>query len=168
MTAWWLPRLNTTRALTARDAQSWADAEEAKAEESSNGKPRTRCSSLSATAASLPSSADSLDSERDARLYVKRYNELIGYGLEPDYVTEALGEPPEGVDTAALNTPETREDIACPSGHGRIQESTGSGASYAAMREYTGPMNKRGTYPKGPFMGLRGKAKRELWDRRND
>ena len=36
-----------------------------------------------------------------------------------------------------------------------------------AMREYTGPMNKRGTYPKGPFMGLRGKAKRELWDRRN-
>ena len=37
-----------------------------------------------------------------------------------------------------------------------------------AMREYDGPMNKRGTYPKGPFMGLRGKAKRELWDRRND
>ena len=37
-----------------------------------------------------------------------------------------------------------------------------------AMREYTGPMNKRGTYPKGPFMGLRGKAKRELWDRRNE
>ena len=37
-----------------------------------------------------------------------------------------------------------------------------------AMREYTGPMNRRGTYPKGPFMGLRGKAKRELWDRRND
>ena len=36
-----------------------------------------------------------------------------------------------------------------------------------AMREYTGPMNKRGTYPKGEFMGLRGKAKRELWDRRN-
>ena len=35
------------------------------------------------------------------------------------------------------------------------------------MREYTGPMNKRGTYPKGEFMGLRGKAKRELWDRRN-
>ena len=35
-----------------------------------------------------------------------------------------------------------------------------------AMREYTGPMNKKGTYPKGPFMGLRGKAKRELWDRR--
>ena len=35
-----------------------------------------------------------------------------------------------------------------------------------AMRDYTGPMNKRGTYPKGPFMGLRGKAKRELWDRR--
>ena len=31
-----------------------------------------------------------------------------------------------------------------------------------AMREYTGPMNRRGTYPKGPFMGLRGKAKREL------
>ena len=25
-------------------------------------------------------------------------------------------------------------------------------------------MNRRGTYPKGPFMGLRGKAKRELWD----
>ena len=37
-----------------------------------------------------------------------------------------------------------------------------------AMREYDGPMNKHGTYPKGPFMGLRGKAKRELWDRRND
>ena len=37
-----------------------------------------------------------------------------------------------------------------------------------AMREYTGPMNKRGTYPKGAFMGLRGKAKRELWDRRHD
>ena len=37
-----------------------------------------------------------------------------------------------------------------------------------AMREYTGPMNKRGTYPKGPFMGLRGKAKRRLWDRRNE
>ena len=36
-----------------------------------------------------------------------------------------------------------------------------------AMREYTGPMNRRGNYPKGPFMGLRGKAKRELWDRRN-
>ena len=36
-----------------------------------------------------------------------------------------------------------------------------------AMRDYTGPMNKRGTYPKGPFMGLRGKAKRELWDRRH-
>ena len=31
-----------------------------------------------------------------------------------------------------------------------------------AMREYTGPMNKRGRYPKGPFMGLTGKAKREL------
>ena len=28
-----------------------------------------------------------------------------------------------------------------------------------AMREYTGPMNRRGTYPKGPFMGLRGKVK---------
>ena len=26
------------------------------------------------------------------------------------------------------------------------------------MRDYTGPLNKRG-YPKGPFMGLRGKAK---------
>ena len=37
-----------------------------------------------------------------------------------------------------------------------------------AMREYTGPMNKRGRYPKGPFMGLTGKAKRELWDRRNE
>ena len=37
-----------------------------------------------------------------------------------------------------------------------------------AMRKYTGPMNRRGTYPKGPFMGLRGKAKRELWDRRHD
>ena len=36
-----------------------------------------------------------------------------------------------------------------------------------AMREYDGPMNKRGEYPKGPFMGLRGKAKRALWDRRN-
>ena len=36
-----------------------------------------------------------------------------------------------------------------------------------AMRDYTGPMNRRGTYPKGPFMGLTGKAKRELWDRRN-
>ena len=36
-----------------------------------------------------------------------------------------------------------------------------------AMREYIGPMNKRGTYPKGEFMGLRGKAKRDLWDRRN-
>ena len=36
-----------------------------------------------------------------------------------------------------------------------------------AMRSYAGPMNKRGTYPKGPFMGLRGKAKRELWERRN-
>ena len=35
-----------------------------------------------------------------------------------------------------------------------------------AMREYTGPMNRRGTYPKGEFMGLRGKAKRDLWDRR--
>ena len=35
-----------------------------------------------------------------------------------------------------------------------------------AMREYDGPMNKRG-YPQGPFMGLRGKAKRNLWDRRN-
>ena len=35
-----------------------------------------------------------------------------------------------------------------------------------AMREYDGPMNRRGTYPKGEFMGLRGKAKRELWDRR--
>ena len=35
-----------------------------------------------------------------------------------------------------------------------------------AMREYAGPMNRRGTYPKGPFMGLRGKAKRELWDAR--
>ena len=35
-----------------------------------------------------------------------------------------------------------------------------------AMREYDGPMNKRGTYPKGEFMGLRGKAKRRLWDRR--
>ena len=32
-----------------------------------------------------------------------------------------------------------------------------------AMREYTGPMNKKGTYPKGPFMGVRGKRKRELW-----
>ena len=28
------------------------------------------------------------------------------------------------------------------------------------MRAYIGPMNKRGTYPKGAFMGLRGKAKR--------
>ena len=35
-----------------------------------------------------------------------------------------------------------------------------------AMREYTGPLNKKGTYPKGEFMGLRGKAKRALWDRR--
>ena len=37
-----------------------------------------------------------------------------------------------------------------------------------AAREYTGPMNKNGTYPKGEFLGLRGKAKRDLWDRRND
>ena len=40
-------------------------------------------------------------------------------------------------------------------------------AILAAMRNFPGPMNKKGTYPKGEFMGLRGKAKRELWDRRN-
>ena len=40
-------------------------------------------------------------------------------------------------------------------------------ASSRPCGDYTGPMNRRGNYPKGPFMGLRGKAKRELWDRRN-
>ena len=49
-----------------------------------------------------------------------------------------------------------------------VEEEEGILEATAIMREYTGPMNRRGTYPKGPFMGLRGKAKRELWDRRND
>ena len=40
-------------------------------------------------------------------------------------------------------------------------------AILAAMREYDGPMNRRGTYPKGEFMGLRGQGQgRRLWDRR--
>ena len=140
-------------ALDARDAKSWADAEEAKAE--FDRQKAESAAHLGRDRIERDEQRRQSDSERDARLYVKRYNELIGYGLEPDYVTEALGEPPEGVDTADLNTPESH------------QEST-EAEIIAAMRAYTGPMNKRGTYPKGEFMGLRGKAKRELWDRRNE
>ena len=50
------------------------------------------------------------DDERDVRLYIRHYNELVGHGLEKDYIITALGEPPEGVDTAELHTAETRQD----------------------------------------------------------
>ena len=51
----------------------------------------------------------------------------------------------------------------------KVAEAAGEEARLLqAAREYTGPMNKTGTYPKGEFLGLRGKAKRDLWDRRND
>ena len=39
----------------------------------------------------------------------------------------------------------------------------------AAMRRVRRPNEQTGhCIPKGEFMGLRGKAKRELWDRRNE
>ena len=96
-------------ALDARDAQSWADAEEAKAEH--ERRKAENAAQLERERVERDEQRRQSDSERDARLYVKRYNEFIGYGLEPDYITAAIGEPPEGVDVADLNTPEmTRQE----------------------------------------------------------
>ena len=87
-------------ALDARDAQSWADAEEAKAEH--ERRKAENAAQLERERIERDEQRRQSDSERDARLYVKRYNEFIGYGLEPDYITAAIGEPPEGVDVEIL------------------------------------------------------------------
>ena len=77
--------------------------------------------------------------------------------MDPDKAFDNVG--PEPVwDEAVLEAVEEQKAMRVANNEERILQ---------AMREYTGPMNKKGTYPKGPFMGLRGKAKRELWDRRN-
>ena len=96
-------------ALDARDAQSWADAEEAKAEHERR-KAENEAQLERERVERDEQRRQSEAAERDARLYVNRYNEFIGYGLEPDYITAAIGEPPEGVDVADLNTSETRQD----------------------------------------------------------
>ena len=79
---------------------------------------------------------------------------------------ESLGPEPAAPDPAVLAAVEKRHTakdtakvVAAVTEQERILQ---------AMRDYTGPMNKAGTYPKGEFMGLRGAAKRELWDRRNE
>ena len=77
--------------------------------------------------------------------------------MDPDKAFDDVG--PEPVwDVYPLEAAEARKRVKAASDEERI---------LAAMREYTGPLNKRG-YPKGPFMGLRGKAKQALWDRRNE
>ena len=81
--------------------------------------------------------------------------------MDPDKAFDNVG--PEPVwDDAVLR----RHAVARNGRPSQVAEEE-AGGILEAMREYTGPMNKRGTYPKGAFMGLRGKAKRELWDRRN-
>ena len=91
--------------------------------------------------------------------------------MDWDAYIEGLGPEPPAPDQAVLALADDRA-AARKATLQAMRTATASRAaaneeSYLqAMREYTGPLNKRG-YPKGPFMGLRGKAKRALWDRRN-
>ena len=85
------------------------------------------------------------------------------YGAQTKYMDwdayiEGLGPEPSAPDEAVVAAVEERKAVKVASKEEIILQ---------AMREYTGPMNKTRTYPKGIFMGLRGKAKRDLWDRRN-
>ena len=99
------------------------------------------------------------------------------YGAQTKYMDwdayiEGLGPEPPAPDQAVLALADDRA-AARKATLQAMRTATASRAaaneeSYLqAMREYTGPLNKRG-YPKGEFMGLRGKAKRDLWDRRNE
>ena len=98
------------------------------------------------------------------------------YGAQTKYMDwdayiEGLGPEPPAPDQAVLALADDRA-AARKATLQAMRTTTASRAaaneeSYLqAMREYTGPLNKRG-YPKGEFMGLRGKAKQALWDRRN-
>ena len=86
--------------------------------------------------------------------------------MDWDVYIEGLGPEPPAADDAVFRAVEGRwaAMFAVKAEQATLEE----GQILQAMREYTGPMNKRGRYPKGPFMGLTGKAKRELWDRRNE
>ena len=90
---------------------------------------------------------------------------LNEYGAQTKYMDwdayiEGLGPEPPTPDLAVLekgSRPVVNTSANAPATEERILQ---------AMVEYTGPMNAKGTYPKGAFMGLRGRAKRALWDRR--
>ena len=83
-----------------------------------------------------------------------------------DKYIESLGPEPPAPDAAVLGRVEARKEAA--DAVIAKAEADEEERILQAMREYTGPLNKTGTYPKGEFMGLRGKAKRDLWDRRNE
>ena len=102
--------------------------------------------------------------------------------MDWDMAIEALGPEPPAPDAAVLGAVEARkmgkkvQDACLPAfGVARERQAAAADVDWSvseetilqAMRDYTGPLNKKG-YPKGPFMGLKGKAKQALWDRRNE
>ena len=86
--------------------------------------------------------------------------------MDWDAYIEGLGPEPPAPDAGVLDRVE--EQRAATAAAKAEQATLEEEQLLQAAREYTGPMNAKGTYPKGEFFGLRGKAKRDLWDRRND
>ena len=85
--------------------------------------------------------------------------------MDWDAYIEGLGPEPPAPEDGVLTGVEARKEAAAAV---IAKAEAGEDARLLqAARDYAGPMNKTGTYPKGEFMGLRGKAKRDLWDRRN-